>query len=120
MRQLPYNNAGQRRMTILHISKKVFHITNVFEPSKRVELHAGEENDPHKYLRKVAYEYLGSEHLKGVQYTKQWSSSSSMLQNSKIERHSWDPVAFCLLVEHEYRFYIAFFSSYIQRLDHAN
>jgi hypothetical protein len=26
----------------------------------------GEENDPHKYFRKVDYEYLGSEHLKGV------------------------------------------------------
>jgi hypothetical protein len=26
----------------------------------------GEENDPHEYFRKVDYEYLGSEHLKGV------------------------------------------------------
>jgi hypothetical protein len=28
----------------------------------------GEENDPHEYLRKVDYEYLGSEHLKGVSF----------------------------------------------------
>jgi hypothetical protein len=26
----------------------------------------GEENDPHEYFRKVDFEYLGSEHSKGV------------------------------------------------------
>jgi hypothetical protein len=28
----------------------------------------GEENDPREYFRKVDYEYLGSEHLKGVSF----------------------------------------------------
>jgi hypothetical protein len=28
----------------------------------------GKENDPREYFRKVNYEYLGSEHLKGVSF----------------------------------------------------
>jgi hypothetical protein len=36
MRKLPYSNASRRRKT-MHISEKAFRITNVFDPSKRIE-----------------------------------------------------------------------------------